>query len=717
MKKLTLLYLLSLTIGLIGCGSRLVVTPPLPTALPIPTTTPTNAAGAGLTFFEAWQIGNYEGMYSMLSDRSRALMAQEVFIGRYREIIEQARILSVAYQPISTFQEGDSAEIGVKLSLETAIVGTLVREQKLPMIYENGRWAVIWSDELILPELKDNNQLKMQVDAPARGTLYDIGDTRLAYQGQGVSLGVIPAKLEDEAGFLQLMSTLLNRSPEAIKARYQSSPPDWIVSLGVISPQLAQANFYEMQAYVDKGLLAQTANGRIYNDQGIAPHLIGFVREIPADLQEAYWAKGFRPDEKVGLIGLEKSAENYLAGRHGGRLLLLSSMGEELDIVQEAEMQSGLDVHTTFSSTFQIALQNALAEAIESNPTAEKGGAIVVLNVNTGAVLGMASYPSFDASLFSDLSNDSQALTELTTNPLTPLINRAAQSGYPPGSTFKIVTFSAALSSGLYSADSPYTCTGVWDGLGPTAIKYDWKSEGHGTLTLVDAISQSCNTFTYQVGYTMNQQDPFFLPTMARSFGLGELTQIDLDETEGNIPDPDYWVARYGEQWVPGHAVNMAIGQGDVLASPLQVANYTAAVANGGTLYKPHLISWVAESKTTPKQIIEPVVLKQLPLSAEQLSAVQRGMHNVTSSVLGTAVDKMRGLPISTAGKTGTAQVSGEDVEPHSWFTGYAPYETPEIAITVLVENSGEGSAVAAPIFRRVVELYYGFNITPYPWQ
>ena len=717
MRKLTLLYLFYLSVWLIGCNSQPFVTPPLPTALPIPTATPTSAAGAGLTFFEAWKAGNYEGMYSMLSDRSRSLMDQEVFIGRYREVIDQARILSVAYQPISAFQEGNSAEIGVKLSLETAIVGTLVREQKLPMIYENGRWGVIWSDELILPELKDNKQLKMQVDAPARGTLYDIGDTRLAYQGQGVSVGVIPAKLEDEAGFLQMMSTLLNRSPEAIKARYESSPPEWLVPLGVISPQLAESNFYAMQPYGEKGLLAQTTVGRMYNSEGIAPHLIGFMRQIPADQKERYWAKGFRPDEKVGISGLEKSAENYLAGRHGGRLILLSSMGEELNIVQESALQPGLDVHTTFSSTFQIALQNALAEAIESNPIAENGAAVVVLNVNTGAVLGMASYPSFDASLFSDLSNDSQALTALTTDPLTPLINRATQSGYPPGSTFKIVTFSAALYSGAYSADSTYNCSGIWDGLGPTALKYDWKKEGHGTLTLVDAISQSCNTFTYQVGYTMNQQDPFSLPTMARSFGLGELTQIDIDETEGNIPDPDYWVARYGEQWVPGHAVNMAIGQGDVLASPLQVANYTAAVANGGTLYKPHLISWVAESKTTPKQIIEPVVLKKLPLSAEQLSAIQRGMYNVTSSGIGTAVDKMRGLPISTAGKTGTAQVSGEGVEPHSWFTGYAPYETPEIAITVLVENSGEGSAVAAPIFRRVVELYYGFNITPYPWQ
>jgi penicillin-binding protein 2 len=348
----------------------------------------------------------------------------------------------------------------------------------------------------------------------------------------------------------------------------------------------------------------------------------------------------------------------------------------------------------------------------------------------------MASYPDYDPNLFDPINPDSAAgLRSLLNDPGRPLVNRVTQHTYPAASVFKIVTLSAALISGAYLPDTRYTCTGVWDRLGPNYIKRDWLEGGHGNITLRQALTFSCDPYFYDVGFTLDQVDSFLVPDTARGFGLGAPTNIQgLLEVAGNIPDPEWKLATYGEGWARGDSVNMAIGQGFVEVTPLQIVNMLAAVANGGTLYRPQIVHRIGEGGGAPEETLEPEVLGTLPISAEQLAIIQESLYAVTTQSGGTAVHRFQNLAIPVAGKTGTAEVPPAyrpdgtlNDEPTAWFAAYAPAaltpdlpdipDEPEIAIAVVIEHAGEGSAVAAPIVRRVVELYYGIlPLTPFPW-
>jgi penicillin-binding protein 2 len=291
---------------------------------------------------------------------------------------------------------------------------------------------------------------------------------------------------------------------------------------------------------------------------------------------------------------------------------------------------------------------------------------------------------------------------------------------------FKIVTMAAALEAGGYTPESTYTCTGVWSELGPGAIKTDWLAGGHGTLNLVQGLERSCDPFFYHLGLDLANQDYEILPQYARAFGLGEPTGIEgLVEAGGLVPDPAWKLQDLGEGWGVGDSVNMAIGQGFLLVTPLQVARYVAAVANGGTLYRPYVVDRIgaAPDGSVDAEVFAAEAVGQLPLSEENLNAIRQGLEGATQRAGGTATYRFYNMGVPVAGKTGTAQAPGETSLPHSWFAGYAPsncHDLPEgcetqIAVVVLVENAGEGSNVAAPIFRQVVEAFFGLPLTPLP--
>ena len=716
------LGLLLFALFLLGCGGQLDVLTPttLPPTSVKPTVTPiqAQASGVGLAFYREWENQNYAGMYGMLTEDIQRLIDEEAFIDLYRSTMEEVFVTGVKTQPLAATQSPNSADatLTVRVTWQTAILGDIVREHNMPLRFVNERWGVVWNEGLIFPEMVGGNTLQLSVMHPVRGNLYDRGELLLASQGKAVIVGVVPALLQDEEGFLQIVASILGKSADALYATYSENNPQWFTPLGLTNVETIQENYLQLRPYFQHGMEVREMQGRIYSDSEVAPHLLGSVGPISAEQWEHYRAQGYAIDDRVGLTGLEAIAERYLAGKRGGQLALYNPAGEKVRVLQEAELFSGRNVHATFDGQFQKAVQTALAEAITTHPNGS-AGSIVVLDVHSGKVRAIASYPSFSATAFSETSTTrDQEIEALFTDPRNPLLNRGVQGAYPPGSTFKIITMSAALHSGLYSGDSPLYCGGEWSKLGETNKKFDWLQGGHGNITLLQALTRSCNIYSYELGFGMDNNDPMFLPNMARAFGLGEQSGLDSAESAGLVPDPNWKVAQLGENWSPGDAVNMAIGQGFVLATPLQIANMTAAVANGGTLYRPSLIERVEGSLSTPEETPAPLVLKQLPLSAEHLQAIQRALYDVTSSPIGTATDKMAGLAITTAGKTGTAQTGGESTLPHSWFTGYAPFEQPEIAITVMIENVGEGSAVAAPIFRRIIELYYNQPITPYPW-
>ena len=688
-----------------------------------------DAGGYARAFYRAWEAQDFIGMYSLLAPRSQALVDSGSFIQRYDEAMKTAAVQEVIAQPVSLVQEGKNAQFGVRVTWNSAVVGPISRDYTIPLVYEEGRWGIVWDEGLILPELAGGNRLTMEHVVPSRAGIYDIGGYALAFQGKAISLGIVPGQIQDETGLLNTLSPILDKTPEEIKEMYASASPDWYVPIGDIAEDVLQDHILELQPYINAGLAPPEArSSRIYSDSGVAPHIIGYTGFIPAEEIDTYLRQGFRGDEMVGRAGLEAWGEDYLNGERGGTLSVIGPSGDYVTVLAEKVPQQSRSIYATIDHNFQAAVEQALAEAVETHPIGHSG-AIVVLDVNNGDVKAMASYPDYDPAIFDALRPGSDtALAAVLNNPGFPLLNRAAQGVYPAGSVFKIITFSAALNSDLYTPDTFYTSTGVWSKLGEEYAKTDWRSGGHGTINLKQALIVSCNTCFYDVGYNVDGQDNTLLPNTAMAFGLGQPTGIQgVAESAGLIPDPEWKMANRGEGWATGDAVNMAIGQGFVQVTPLQIAAVLAAVANNGTLIQPKLVHRIGAGGGAPEESWPVTENGQLPLSAEQLAVMKDSLWNVANGPWGTATDRFEGLPLQVAGKTGTAEAPPNDS--HAWFAGYAPaapytkgdgtyIEEPEIAIAVIMENAGEGSAVAAPIFRRIVELYYGIEpLTPYPWS
>jgi penicillin-binding protein 2 len=697
-----------------GIGSPATVTPPPP---PTPTLTTPDPEGTARTFLAAWERGDYAGMYSLLSPLSQDAISPDDFQARYQTLQRIATVNSVETDVLSSLKNGETAQVRYSVRWRTGVVGDIVRETAMTLIYTDGRWTIAWSDGMILPELEgqgDGNTLVMEYTRPARANIYDRNGQGLARQGDAVEVSVVPNQISDEAGVLAALANLLGQSPEAIQRKYTGVPGDWTIHIGVASAEDVQANFDTLTGL--GGIHLKRYATRFYPMGGIAPQVIGYMTSISPEALPEYQAKGYTGDEIVGGAGLEAWGEPYLAGTRGGKITVVTPNGQIATGLAESQPQPAQAIYTTLDRDLQLAAKEALGDFT---------GAIVILNPQTGEVLAMVSNPGFDPNIFDPVNGDANAQGEVFNDPLTPLLNRATQGVYPPGSVFKIPVMSAALLSGLYTRDSTYTCTGVWDGLGPEALKYDWTVTfgvpPHGKIDLVQALAFSCDPYFYTVAYDLYQYNPDYVSQIARQFGLGQPTGIEqVAETAALIPDPEWKLTTYGEPWTPGDSVNMGIGQGYVLVTPLQIAQMMAAVQNGGALYRPQLVHHIVPPGGGPTFEFAPIVSGQLPVTPEQLALIQEGLRDVTQIQGGTARHRFLGLEIPVAGKTGTAEAPAQGA-PHAWFVGYTDAhrpDRPDLAMVVLVENKGEGSEYAAPIFRRIVEIYFlGRAYTLYPWE
>jgi len=705
-------FLKTLTASLLlaGCGNRVMEQIAFPTAAPIglldrstptPTASPTpppSADGVVQRYLDAWSRGDYESMYDLLSPESQSRIPYHTFFSTYQHVRTETTATRVQPQLQSLLVEVDRATATFQNRWSTVLFGTLETEHAMRLRFEGGRWLVVWEPTLILPQLGHGVTLSIIEEIPGRGIIYDNQDQALALQKQLVTIGVVPGLVEDESVTISQLSHITGLNPDELRDKMASARADWFVPLVDMDFE-ASVQFHDtLQSLV--GVQRRSKMVRTYTTGASAAHIIGAMGGIPADRLESFKLQGYRGDELVGLSGVEGWGEPFLAGRRGGRLVTNSAGsggGNVLSEVAAAAARPGGNIY--------LSLDIALQERAESILGARRG-AIVVMEP-TGFIKAMVSYPRFLPDDFATGINPA-TWNALLNDPNRPLINRPTQGLYPPASVFKIVSAAAAMEYLGYGAETPFFCSGTWDGLGDEFVKKCWLERGHGPINLQEGLTQSCDVVFYEVGLALHREDPNWLSGMARAFGLGQETGLmGGGELAGVVPDAEWKQRVRKEPFFDGDAVNMAIGQGDILVTPLQIARLMAALGNGGILYRPQLVRRLS-SRDAGDQFFEPETIGALPISATTLDVIQNGLFSVAHSRYGTASQAFAGWGNTVVGKTGTAETVVD--EPHAWFAGYSPAIEPQVVIVVLLENAGEGSEEAAPLYRAMADTFFGLN-------
>jgi len=681
----------------------------------VQTTQAPDVEEAALQYLEYWKTNDYLAMYSMLSQSSQETISEEEFSQIYHDLAVELAMESLDYAILSSFVDPSQAQVAVSINYNSLLIENLNRDIILLLNLNEGIWKIDWSKGLIFPELVGDNMLQLTRLVPSRGNIYDRNGSVIAAYAEAISVGLTPSQIKPnkEDKVLEELGRDLDMPPEVIYAMYEDYPPgvDWYLPLGAISLDAIEPRLGILESYTTNGVLLRNFDGRYYFNGGVSPQAVGYVRWIQEAELDAYRIQGYSKGEKVGGQGLEYWGEDYLAGDRGGILYVVNQEGETISQLAREEAAPPAEIYTTFEKEFQLEVQKALYGY---------NGAIVVMEMDTGRILAMASNPSFDPNAFnSDNYNSSFLLQEYyKADQKSPFLNRATQGLYPLGSVFKIITMAAALETGEFTADDLYDCGYFFEEL-PGVTLHDWtydhfleddKTPPSGVLSLTEGLMRSCNPYFWHIGLHLYQNGyPEAISDMAKGFGLGSVTGIEtLEEEPGNIPAPISAL----------DATNQAIGQGDTLVTPLQVVQFMAALGNGGTMYRPQFVESIHSAGGEEIFSFEPEPVGELPISSTTLNIITNAMIQVVDNPRGTANYRIRGLQINVAGKTGTAE-SGSG-ESHAWFGGYTYNQNenkPDIAIVVIGENAGEGSDVSAPIFRRVVELYFNQVLRYYPWE
>ena len=665
------------------------------------------AQSAAETFLQAWGSEEYGDMYAALSSLSRDAIDFTEFESVYRDAANNLTLESLAFQLLSAMAENDHAAVAYKVNYKTRLVGELTREVVMNLTRENNTWRVQWEPGLILPELRNGNRLELVHETPSRGRIFDSEGAPLAAYADAIALGIVPGEINPAQADLlfETMASLSAYDAESLARLVETTPSDWYLPVISLSQEAVEPHMETLRSL--SGVRIDEFRSRFYVDGGVAPHVVGYRLFIPEEELDAYLRLGYRQDERIGAAGLEAAYEAELSGQRAGSLYLVGPDGQIQSLLAASEPVPGQSLYTTIDKALQMRLQASLGDL---------RAAVVVMEVETGRVLAMVSNPDFDPNAFDLTDIDRGVLESYFTDEDQPLFNRATQGQYPLGSVFKIVSMSAALETGLYRASSSFNCGySLW--VCDSVTLYDWTySHGVGSsgeLNLPEGLMRSCNPWFYRIGQNLfNEGMEDALSDFAFGFGLGQETGIEIPESAGNIPE------------TVGTCVNsaqMAIGQGQILVTPLQVASFVSALANGGTLYQPALVDRIQAASGESVYEFMPHANGELPVSDGTLQSVLEGLRLVIEEPRGTGYWAMQGLEIPVSGKTGTAQTPTGNS--HAWFAGFSRQndpERPDIAVAVIVENGGEGSVMAAPVFRRAVSLYFSNYEDPagvMPWE
>lgn len=448
------------------------------------------------------------------------------------------------------------------------------------------------------------------------------------------------------------------------------------------------------------GVIIEVENKRKYSEMFRASHLFGYLRGISKAQLDTLADKGYTRDDKIGFTGIESFYEDFLRGQKGARYELVNPLGMLVGKYNEGHQDipsiKGDDLYLTIDAGLQQLAEKLLRAT-------GKSGAVVAIDPSDGGVLAICSEPDFDLDILNGNTRKKE-WADIALSPMKPLYNRAIQAAYPPGSTYKLLLSIAALEEHAITPERTITCTGTFTYGG--RVFHCHGGHAHGTVNMQKAITESCNIYFYKLMFDVGFEK---WTDYGEMFGFGDQEGIDLPgERRGTLPSTEYYDKRYGQgRWTKGYIVSLAIGQGEMNATPLQLANFAATIANDGTWHEPHLVRGYRDGHSGlyfPLQNDE----RKLPVSKETFRVIKEGMKGVVLQGTGTLAQ----VPgVTVAGKTGTAQnPHGQD---HAWFICFAPVENPTIAIAVLVENAGFGGSVSAPIARELINYYVNGKKNP----
>ncbi len=580
----------------------------------------------------------------------------------------------------------------------------------------------LWTLQIIAGEkytkMAESNRVRTISLSTSRGVIYDRNGEVLVDNRPSLVVAVTPSEVENEDVSFRL-GKLLDMTSDEIKEKLEDKAVDPLKSRKVKYDIDENIAVYIKEHSADfSGVEIKVESVRNYSAPTTAAHVLGYLGEISGDELEHNKDSGYELGDLIGKSGIEKQYEEILRGIKGFQQLEVDASGKVVRILDENESVAGNNLQLTIDSSLQQATEKSLEEAIKvaqrDGHEDANAGAALVMDPNTGEILAMASYPTFDPSLFiggfsskqwADLNDKSSGF---------PLINRTMMCSYAPGSVFKPVTYLAGLMEGVVSYRSTFDCEGKWTGMGESWPRYCWNRAGHGRMNLSSGMSNSCNIVFYEIGYKLYKAGGEKLQKWAHEFNLGLRTGVDLpSETKGRVPDKA-WKKKFNEEhpdyqaWVPGDTVNLAMGQGDLLTSQLQIANIYSAIANGGTVWKPHLGKKVLTAEGEEIHEFNREKVLDIPVPEDIIEKLQRDLRRVV--VDGTAKRAFEGFSLEVAGKTGTSQVKGKD--DFAWFACYAPLDNPRYVVVVLIEQGGHGGSVAAPAARRILAAAYDISST-----
>lgn len=536
----------------------------------------------------------------------------------------------------------------------------------------------------------EGNRIRLYVDHAPRGVVYDRKGRILAQNIPGARLLYEPSFLPEESKNLVIdkLSSILDIKKEVLEEKIKNSNKDQITLVQDLPVE--KIPLIETEAKNLPGINLEIRPIRVYPFKEITAHILGYTLEADeADLKKVNTIP-YSLGDQVGKAGIEQVGENTLRGVNGYRLVSISALGEKIGEVYKSKAIEGRDIMLTIDLDLQKYLFDELKKAI--NKAGAKSGSAVVMNPKTGEVLALVSIPSFDNNLFTK-GIDKSTYKSLLSNKYKPLINRVVGAAYPPGSTFKIISAAAGLEIGAITGSTKITDFGYVNLGGQIFRNWLWNDQRktEGSINVVRALARSTDTFFYILGQKMGERS---LQRYAQEFGLGKHTGIGLPgEIAGLVPTNEWKLDVKGEPWYPGETLNMSIGQGDLLVTPIQMAVATAAFANNGKIVKPTLLKG-----------LQVETIKERFLKDETVRLVKEGMYQNTLGD-GNVGWLFSGAKYKSAGKTGTAE-SGQE-KPHAWYTAYAPHPEAEIVITVVVEHGGHGSEVCAPVVKEIFNWWF----------